>query len=70
MNDPAGPAPHDGSADEELSTSLTGHSELATHVDGSSAAPIADPSAEALGNIETSPVLEEIDDSPVRTDNS
>ncbi|MHA7280272.1 hypothetical protein ACX80H_11020 [Arthrobacter sp. MDT2-2] len=70
MNNPVGHPPHDKSADEELSASLAGHSHLSDDDDGSSAAPIADPSPEATDKDEASPVLEEIEDSPVRTENS
>jgi hypothetical protein len=61
---------HDESADEELSTSLAGHSQLPDHEDDSSAASTEDLPSNALNQGEPSPVLEEIEDSPVRTKNS
>ena len=51
---------HDPSADEELSTSLEGHSDLPDDGDGTGSSEDGDGAA----------VLEEIDDSPVRTKNS
>ncbi|MFJ6003455.1 hypothetical protein [Arthrobacter sp. NPDC092385] len=69
MNDSVEPA-HGGSADEELSTSLAGHTRLPDRSGDSSAATADDSSTDGPVNDEASPVLEEIDDSPVRTDNS
>ena len=70
MNESAARPPHDETADEELSTSLAGHSTL-PDADGDGPAPADAPPAEDTVVLdEDSPVLEEIDDSPVRTENS
>ncbi len=77
MNESTARPPHDDSADEELSASLAGHSSLPDHDhdhdhDHEGEAPATpEPSADDTEVLdEDSPVLEEIDDSPVRTENS
>jgi hypothetical protein len=70
VNESAAQPLHDETADEELSTSLAGHSAL-PDADGEAPAPSDAPRAEDADLLdEDSPVLEEIDNSPVRTENS
>ncbi len=70
MNESVERPNRDEAADEELSDSLAGHSKLPVHGDDTSSAPVGTPAQEAVDADEDSPVLEEIEDSPVRTKNS
>ncbi len=70
MNESVERPDHDESADEELAESLAGHSELPDHGDDTSSTPVETPAQKAVDGDEDSPVLDEIEDSPVRTKNS
>jgi hypothetical protein len=70
VNDSAARPLHDETADEELSTSLAGHSALPDDAGEPPEPSDAPPADDADLLDEDSPVLEEIDNSPVRTENS
>ncbi|MHA7208370.1 hypothetical protein [Arthrobacter sp. MDT1-65] len=69
MNESAEHPSHDDSADQELSASLAGHGDLPKH-DGDEPTTPDDASAPAAPADDDADALEEIEDSPVRTKNS